>query len=652
MNDFGEQEAEFPEEVCQPALLLHKERSESLSTQLPAVIGNIQPNRHWTQIGEAIEYSSLGARNYCTAIQSYREFVANVDSVSEAKLFDVAYDLWRDEIGRDDLASGRFLALAANRYNILQVAAGLISTNTKPVFDVLHVIEAALKYLPEMTVEDLCAIADAQHPKTEQDLARGLLFVAIEEALVEKPDLAWELYRHVKAAPSASIISLFTSALMGLARVGQLNEVAVCAISDAETEDELLVQAADWVISRLIERHSLPKDLLDRCILSLRNNSYSPNEDIRYQAIHCISLAAAKESALLDDLIEHASKLDPKVLSIVVNHLFMNEGRACSYKILPELLDCLVHLPVEMDRAIRDLDAFLSHLLQKGDDQEELVLRYLQMWLVIHGNESSHDKESIQLFSQTIMAVHNKPALLQKVITKWLIADEQKLASACSAIISFLWVRGYKTPSFSADMLGEMDSASLIHLVRRMLGYVYSEDALLSFTFSMLDVNDAQMKTYQIVHSLLVKEVGRNYIESTLEAIQKKMGSAQPPLNAMLESAFAQLNTYRTNIESLPRLQELRPPFQLRRAIALRRSREMRESMDAATEKSVFLKLVKQVPLKAGIGSFTVKDGRVGETHHLQSMSHAISLPRRHMSDPVGYVIEGLLFRTAKRGDE
>lgn len=644
----------LPEEIGHLASLLHEQRCDRLSieydgpSQLTSDAGQYSC---WAVQGNLVEFSSIEARNHCVAFHAYREKLQGLEKVSPLFAFDVAHDLWRMEIGHKDSACGRFLALASDHFNVLQVAANLINTGNKAVFDVLHVVEATLKYLPTITVKDLCAITVAQHPKTEQDLARGQIFSAIEEVLVERTVLAWELYGYLRANITDPTMNLTASALLSLAKAGEVDAVAACVLEDVESENMLVAQIAIWIVARLMNSYGLPAEIQNRCIAALRNSAQHPVSQVRLRAIQAIAHASAKHPMLLDDLRDLARSLDKNILAIVADHFFMNADSVQHYETLPEFLDILTHLPPDMGGALNNVDWVLSRLLT-NDNNNELVLLYLRTWVINHGSVVVRDKESIEHFDQAIMALIGKPQILQRLITEWLAAEEKQLASACSGLISFLWVRGFREPRFSKEVLDHLGASDLIYLVRRMLGFVFSEDALQSLTFSLLDTEDAPARTYGLVHSLLTDEVGRDYLTSALEATKSRAESAPPELKAMLDSAHAQLTIYMKAIEDLPKLQELQPPFQLRRAIALRRSTEMRETLDAANDQSVFLKLVRQVHLKAGMGCFSVENGKIGETSRLQSFSQEVILPRRYMSDPVGYAIAGLHYRIAKRGDE
>lgn len=652
-NSFNELCRSIPVEIGHLATLLHKQGGNLLSIEYngPNQISDDSKHGLWTIQGNQVEFNSPEARNKCVAIHAYREKYTGPEEILASEIFDTASDIWRHEIGSDDFACGRFLALASERVNILQAAAGLINRGERPVFDVLHSVEATLRYLPKITVDDLCFLISAQHPKTKQDLAAGRIFNAIEEAILKQQELAWELHRHLQTHITDATINLYGSALLALARAGELDDALATALNDVKSDKTLVARAAIGIVAELSSRHSLSLELQTCCIAALRDTSRHSEYLVRQSAIQGIARAAVKHGELIDDLLNLARDLDEHVLVVTADHLFMNFDSLKEHKSLPVFLDVLTNLSPEVSGGVGRIDWILSRLL-KDEEHEGLVHVYLKVWMIKHGSQKLRGKELMGQFEQTISSLIESPAGLEKLITEWFVSDETELASACGGLISFLWVRGFRQPVFSKKILDGLSAPDLIYLVRRMLGYVFSEEALLSLTFSLLNTKDAPNRTYQLTHAVLVQEIGRDYVSSTLEAILLRADSEPSALKSMLNSAHTLLASYIKAIDELPKLQELRPPFQLRRAISLRRSREMRKTMDAADQKSIFRQLARQIPIKAGVGWFSVENGIVGESHYLQSYSQEINLPRRSVSDPVGYAIAGLGFRITKRGDE
>lgn len=643
-----------PDGVGRLALELHYQRSEDLTVEDDSVVclhDDMQEPPLWTIQGNRLLFSSLAARNQCAALQFYQENIDLTTSVSKTRAFDLAHELWRHEIGHADYAAGRFLALLDGRINVLETAAHLISSGEQEVFQVLHIVEVTLRYLPVITVEDLCILVTAQHPKTEGDLARGMLFNVIEDVLVDRPELAWQLYRHLSSSITNATLHLATSACLALARSGDLENVLDRVLADAESGSEMLAQAALWTIGRLLDAQELPADYKAKCIDALRKGLKHANADVKRISMYSIELGARQHRELRDDLLNLGKTQDRDALAVVVQHLFMNNDSIRQDDRLPDFLEVITRVPADLGRCVDDIDWVISKLW-KDSDKSELLLGFLRAWILRHGGKKIREDETIERFDQTIVAICETPEVLQRLITEWLVADESQLTSACCGLISFLWVRGVRDLSFSRAILDEMDQPAIIHLVRRMLGFVYSQEPLLSLTFSLLETRDAPTRTYPIVLTLLTKDVGRNYVEDTMQAITFRMEIASSPLRLLFETAHKELAAYQKALDDLPMLQELRGPVQLRRAIALRRAADMRKTMDAADEKSVFRQLVTQVPIKAGIGCFSVRGGKVGETSRFGSFSHSVTLPRRAIGDPVGYAIDGLLYRLSKRGDE
>jgi hypothetical protein len=209
-----------------------------------------------------------------------------------------------------------------------------------------------------------------------------------------------------------------------------------------------------------------------------------------------------------------------------------------------------------------------------------------------------------------------------------------------------------KSPTFSPLVLNTFNSQDFRFLVRRLLGYVISEEPLLSLTLSLLETNNAPERSFGWVYSLLTDEVGRDYAHATMDALKVRQKTANSPEKELLAQIYAILHQRSTGMDDLPRLHELRPPMRLRRAIELKRAREMEEAMETANEKSIVRLISTVIPMKAGRGWFSVSDNKIGPTQHLQSISHSISLPKRALTDPVGYAISGLIYRIAKRDDE
>lgn len=641
----------IPQAVLDAALALHQRKNTDLtySPFSTAELTTVEGNPFWHCVEDEIEFANLEARNRCAALATFQQVMPL--SGTDA-LFDAAYELWRNEIGHPDSASGRLLGLASQSVSVLLEAAKIIGDKNRRVFDVLHLLEKALPHLPNLRAEDIVAVVEAQHESTKRDMASGMIFNAIERRLRSESKVAWDTWRITRDNMSESMQSLYSTALQSLMYTDQQSLALEKAREDAEDINSLIAGAALWTLGRAIQAHKLNDSDLDDCVAVLTNKTSGAPTEIQQSAIRAVAHASLKDERLMLELVRLASEHGDYTLAVIADFLFMNQqDLPVSSPHFKPLLQSLVRLSPSQKGAIDNFDWVLHQLYATPEYRPE-VLDCLTQWIIQHGGSSLNDKASIELFDQTIMQIANDKPGFQAVITRWLVAPEKQLAVACGGLISYLHIRGMKSPAFSPEMLDTFTSQDFKFLARRLLGYVISEEPLLALTFSLLETTNAPERSFGWVYSLLTEEVGRDYAHATMEALKVRQETANSPEKELLGQIHGILLQRSTAMDDLPRLQELRPPMRLRRAIALSRAREMEKAMDTANEKSIVRLISTVIPMKAGRGWFSVSDNKVGPTQHLQSISHSVSLPKRALTDPAGYAIAGLHYRIAKRDDE
>lgn len=650
MTVFGS-ESSIPQVVLDAALALHQQESTELTFVAPRWVGCDLPGSDslWHYNNGKIVYADLVARNHCVA---HRTLQSWMQSAEPGSLFDVAHALLLREFDRPDSASGRFLALASQYVNVLAEAVNAIKANQNRnlgVFDYLNVVEVAIQCIPHIDALDLVSLVDAQHVSTSGDGARGLIYSTIESRFRSEPQLASDVYLVAKRQMSESLQTLYVVALQALLATDHKPVALQQAREDADHSDPLMAGAALWTLGRAIQAQPLTEDELNECIAALKSKVLSPSSETRQAATRAVAHAALKDERLMLELVRLASTGDEYTLTVVANFLFMNQrDLPTASPHFETLLKALIGLPPSSVDAIRNFDWVLRQLYALTE-QRALVVECLSQWIVKHGESSLREKALIEQFAQTITQIANDKPGFRAVITRWLVAPELQLAVASAGFLSYLNVRGMKSAAFSAEVLDGFDAQDLLLLARRLLGYVISEELLISLTLSMLDTRNARERSFGVVYTLLTDQVGRDYERATMDAITARLQTASSPEKELLSQAHAVLQERSTANDHLPRLQELRPPTRLRRAIALNRARDMEQARKAADEKSVFRRLVTEIPLKAGRGCFSVTNNEVGPTQYLQSISHSMSLPLRSLADPVGYAIDGLHFRLAQK---
>jgi hypothetical protein len=644
---------EVPFVIASLAHRLHKQRTSDLTISTDANAESTftpSPGALWSIDEEKITFSSLDIRNRIVATLAFEELVSREADLTASDVFVAVRDLASYEAGHAEKACGHFLALASSRVNVFHAAAQVIQSQEQRPFDVVRALQATLPHLVDISAADLVLLVETLSEKADDNMTVGLLFNDIEHLLITHSATAWSLYQRVKERPSEPIANLYCAALLALGKTEFKDAAIEAALTDIESENPILVRVAVWTIGKLVASNTVSQTRYESCKKALIGKCSHERDDIRKASISALADAAPVLPELSEQLLTLSSSNDQYTLTVVANFLAAHFEVAVSNDQFPALLQALTNLDLDTVHGIESMDEVLSRVAD-SPSHKDLLYPCLTAWIVKNGSATLSGRDTLEKFNQTIYEIARKPEQLSNLLTRWLLADEPQLGVSSSALVSMLWVSRFKKPTFAKGLVDELDALSLKYLARRMLGFIVHEEPLLSLTFSLLTTKDASSRTFALVHELLCNEIGRDYIRATLDAMEANK-ETYPDALAMLTSAHSQLNRYVNAIEALPRLQELRPPSHLRRSIQLRRSKEMRKSAEAAEEKSVFRQLSTQIPLKAGVGWFAVKGGTIGETQRLQSFSHSVSLPRRSTADPVGYAIDGLFHRIAKRGDQ
>lgn len=636
--------------VGELALDLHLKGSETLDADLPSE--RPDPSQKETDDyrvdGRTVRYLSIEARNRCVAKyvheKNRQQFANNLHM-----WFSTASDLWRREIGKADSAAGRLLALVHESSDIFPIAAIAIENKTMQVFDVLHVVEASLPYLHKLSADGIIKLCAVQHERTKNDLAAGMLFNKLEKVLTNFPDICRTIHSTIKHDTVDATAGLHTTAILALATSLPADAVRL-ALEDAQSSNSILKSSALWTLGRLLTLSTVTADAVPTVSPVIIANMSNPIERARRTAIH----SAAHAAPVIHEFDEPLTKLgqsgDQDALAAIANILLLNKAEMKDKALFKEWVRLLCKLSPLSVGAINYYDCVLSELLT-DEHQQEFVISCLTDWAKINAKDVPRDKSVAELFDGTIFKLINRSDLLAQVITDWLLSENRQLASATAGLLSHLSVHGFKTTEFNTLRLNDLEQSDLIFLARRMLGFVYSEEHLISLTMSFLKTKDAPQRAFSIVGSLLVDELGQDYPSLTIAALETAKSSApDSEWIAFYSTIIERINDRMKALEALPRLSELRPLPSLQRQFEKARAKQMSSAAEEAQKNSIIQQLATKIPLKAGKGWFSFRDGSYTEPSYLNSFSHSVSIPRRITLDLVGYEMSHFLLRLVKRG--
>ncbi|EIC27881.1 hypothetical protein [Methylomicrobium album] len=402
---------EIPKEVTQLASELHYQRNQSITIEVltPVSFSPKQIDELYGIEDNELRFTSIEARNHCTAVHSFRKFEDSELPLNARTMFDEAQQLWIHETEHNDSTDGRFLGLMSEKLNFLNAGIEVItSPDGRNVFDVLRGIGNALPYIANMNVVDIIELAAVQHIKTSGDLLAGMFYNQLSDYLPAHPHLARELYVLVREDMSVANTNLYGAALSGLVAAGQAREAIELAVLDTDSVCNELLAGALWILGRLSHHWEKEPDLKNRVQEILKAMGHHSNSNISLQAWRALSNAAVSQQELVAELLLHAQPDNQAALQVLGNFVFMN------LKILkdhPNLADMLYAL-TDLDAGLaNDFDSSLSMLIETGI-YDQLVYDCLTAWILKHYNAKTSDEKLSSCFSRSLSKLANKPLLI------------------------------------------------------------------------------------------------------------------------------------------------------------------------------------------------------------------------------------------------
>ena len=644
-----EAEDELTRMIGELALNLLMNRSVELSCDIPPekVISSQKETPDYSIEGHTIRFSSNGARNRTIATHVFKKNQNAFESNSQMWL-STAHSIWRHEIGRDDSAAGRLLALVHETNDIFQIAANAIQNGSIQVFDALHVVEAALPFLKLLEPCGIFELCAAQHEKTKNDLAGGIFFNKLGKILETMPEICRLIHTHLRSDIAEVTSSLHQPALLALAKTSP-GEAVMLVQEDAQSPNATLKRVAIWTLGRLLVSSYVAEDAIPKVSAIIIANMSDPIDEVRRTAIHAATQAIPITREFDNVLRTLGESGDQDTLAAIAYTLMINTKEMKDKGNFVEWVGLLRKLTPLAKGAIDNYDYVLTQLIA-DESQQQFTLSCLSEWAIINANNTPRDKTIAELFNSTVSELANRRELLSQIITEWFLSDSSQLAPSAAGLLAHLSVHGLKNPEFSIPLLDTLKENDLLFLARRLLGFVISEEHLLSLTMSLLKTKEPQQRTFGIVYSMLTAEIGQDYPDITIDRLKTAISKeTDSEWIALYSKAIDNISGRMKALEDLPHLLELRPPPSLQRQFAMAQAKKMNSMMEESQKNSIIRQLATNIPIKAGLGWFSFRDGSYTGASHMKSFSHSVSLPRRYVLDTVGYELSHFFLRLAKR---
>lgn len=645
----------IPVRLAVLAQRLHEMDSQELEIAVPAGVVLDLANVQGVALADGmLQFAALTDRNRIVAASTFSAL--GEQALDPAALFKAAANLWRHEIGHEDMACARLLALVHPRSDVLAMAATQVAA-TSDVFGLLNILEKLLPLLDSLDWGALIALSEAQYRRTLGDGAAGAFFEHVRQWLVEHSGSGAQLTALLLRDASEPLANLLKAAW--LAWGAEAPAVAAARLVELAVRVEPPFPAVTaQVTERMLQDASLPP------------GAVAPLEALIHQWIagatpearRC-GIAAATEVLHLRRSFDAALRAlaqtgDPDTLGFLAFSLSRHSKAFLEAGSFFDWLALCVALPTSHLGAVRFLDSTLARHLGPQSQHRDAVLSFLQTWITAQPMQDRIGREFAKLFGSCAGRIVQDQALLSRVLTTWFLADAWAMPESAAGLIVGLSSEarmhrgdvGAVPVSFDPALLDDATAADLMFLARRLIGYVISADLLLALALSLLQVRDAKARVHPLMASLLGDEIGYDYPVTTVEKLGIAINTeSDPDTRMLLERIRADLQRYLEQLDALPRLREFAVPLTLQRAFRKARAKQMEIGMREARKESVFAQFVNPVHLKAGLSSFQYLHEDFTEPTVLKSISYSFEMPRRESLDPVGNAYRLHMNRHAKR---
>jgi hypothetical protein len=639
----------MPRSVGELALELHRTHSELLEVELSdeelMAVQDLQGDVSYSVEGSMLRFGSLAARNQASAQEIFRGLTTSNDRA----VFEAARALWRDEIGHQDLASGRLLGLVSLERDLLMAGAAELSKGEKNPFDVSMMVEVALPHLAKIDVGSLIDFCKALHEPTKNDLATGRFFMRLKDALATQPNTALAVLTTLEQGVDEQMSNLYGTSLRAIA-ANDINAGLAHVIAGISELKPVRCQVCLWVLGLLAssEKMTPEQDALAESAIA----PFLGSKDAKLHWQACVAVADSLPTRSLCRVQWEAllAKNDVTALRALASTYYFSHEVLSKEGSFTEHLLSLIALGPDSAAALSQVDHVLATLLAKSNAYDDLVVRWLTDWVHHHGSGKFNDRELGKIFDEVFAKLITKRTLLEKLVTSWLLADGRALPAAASGLLSHLTVHRVSEIHFSREVIDSLGDDDLLLLCRRMLGYVFSEDILISMTLSLLDTNNAPARTFPLFLSVMINEVGYDYPTKALALLRNVRAECQDEkLAAIFDQAVDEISGYQKAFDNLPPVLELQPPSRLQRDFFRARQKQMQQGLEEARKDSVLRQVITEIPIKAGAGFFSYFENGYSTVSKMGTVETSFTLARREVFDPVGNAMQRFMLQNVQR---
>jgi hypothetical protein len=473
-----------------------------------------------------------------------------------------------------------------------------------------------------------------------QDLVAGTPINAFRLFLDASPTRPAEVLAHIEQDPCALSMVLPATIAAGFARDRLSFTKHLVRLSQAPLIDLRRPAVFSLGSIELLEHEEVPEEI----ICALESAASEVDDGVlaaTVTAATAIFRQHRKVAARLEKVIRDALEKGGEWTLDAASSAFVSRSEKLGQPLIEILAGRLKEVSLTNANTIHQIDLGISVLLNSAS--RDVVLSLLEAIL----RRSPSDKQ-LKKFASAKAAILASPALLSKILTRWIASGETALCNAAADLVQQASHRGLIVEA-DADELPGKDDDCLTFTARKAVGHLfYWPVTAASFVISLMRLGAIESLKQLILDPLLLNHPG-----SVQEFLQTRSKSEPAAVRAAIDECLKGIDDYFTKIRTSLNLRELRPSETQRAAFHQSFSQKMSSSFEAAQAEMPLLSLMKRSVVLHGRGSVHRIVHQDGSLHRadlmFKTLGAEMEFPRMGRIDEVGMQLQLRSFRAARR---
>jgi hypothetical protein len=563
--------------------------------------------------------------------------------------------IFGEEIGEKERVSGYALAISHNSGNMdaFSWAQQAIAAGTG-VFDVLHVMEGAIRHFATADFESVVQFFKTTYDLVKNDLAGGTAYPEMAEWMTQHPEFVERVRVLHEAQPDDATTGLYNCALDALIRDSFADGFQI-ALSATKSPVDSIAVPATRVLSRIdfgsAERANALTTFIEHC----RSKIQSVDSPILGETVAALGRIIIWDPSTIVPMLEEAGRTNrPFAMYAISDFAWREKDKWKDSAWFWPLVQMLVGTSPEHKGILKNVDlAFSMSFRTQDNSSRERAVNFIEAWAARQTHEYLKSAGLESRFPSTMAKIGEDPLVLSRLLTRWLLHEDLRFPDLARKLVAAATLRKNEQPTLNLEIVDQLGTNGIRFLLRRIIGYIVADQAQIALAFSLVRSKDARTRTFSFVRSVLRDQIGSDYPYETIEFLTHEQSAAAEDtgISELCADVISALKATLNAVDSLSDLKEFHPSPDKRRRFSQERARQMNEAVEDATKDSIWRQIATHIRLKAGRRTFQALDDRYSEPMELKEMSHSIPLPRTEVTDPAGAAFQRLLFRTAKRDE-